>query len=255
MRKSILPFFIAAAALAACDPVSKSAAPTTADPAHSSRISVDWTGSYQGTLPCADCEGIATVITLRDDNSYEIGRKYIGKQDTVFYSAGKFEWNAEGSGIQLSNESPYFFQVGENQLVQFDMNGKKITGNLADNYVLRKIMPVITETYWKLIEIRGAPVPTGNIREPHIILHQQTGRMNGSNGCNNIMGSFELQEPGRIRFGQLAATRMACPDMETEQLLSKVLEAADNFNLVSDTLVLNKARMAPLARFVAVYLR
>jgi hypothetical protein len=37
--------------------------------------------------------------------------------------------------------------------------------------------------------------------------------------------------------------------METETELLKVLSMVDSYDLVGDTLVLNRARMAPLARF------
>jgi hypothetical protein len=47
---------------------------------------------------------------------------------------------------------------------------------------------------------------------------------------------------------------MACPNLETETHFFKALQMADNYILNGDTLILNKARMAPLARFEAVYL-
>ena len=37
------------------------------DDQHNSRNSLDWNGVYKGVLPCADCEGIETVITLLND--------------------------------------------------------------------------------------------------------------------------------------------------------------------------------------------
>lgn len=37
---------------------------------HTSQIALDWSGIYKGVLPCADCEGIETEVTLRDYNSY-----------------------------------------------------------------------------------------------------------------------------------------------------------------------------------------
>ncbi len=248
----MLSLFPAIISLVACEPASESTA--NPDPAHNSRISLDWAGSYQGTLPCADCEGITTVITLHNNSRYEISRKYLGKQDTIFYTTGNFDWNKEGSVVRLSGETPSSFQVGENRIIQLNTKGEKIDGNLAEKYILTKIVPEITETYWKVVNIGGAPVPAGNNREPHIILHSSNNRMSGSGGCNNLMGSFTMAEPQRIRFGQLAATRMACPNMETEGLLSEVLETADSYDLVSDTLVLRKAT-TPLAKFVAVYLR
>ena len=39
------------------------------DPAHNSRNSLDWAGIYEGVLPCADCPGIQTRLTLSRDES------------------------------------------------------------------------------------------------------------------------------------------------------------------------------------------
>ena len=39
------------------------------DMAHNSQNSLDWAGVYQGILPCADCEGFDTVITLNWDET------------------------------------------------------------------------------------------------------------------------------------------------------------------------------------------
>lgn len=50
-------------------------------------------------------------------------------------------------------------------------------------------------------------------------------------------------------------TRMACIKPTVEEAFIKVLETADNYTVKNDTLQLNKARMAPLAKFVAVYLK
>ena len=43
--------------------------------------------------------------------------------------------------------------------------------------------------------------------------------------------------------------------MDLEQEFLDALQNADNFNVVGDMLVLNKARMAPLARFKTVYMK
>jgi heat shock protein HslJ len=48
---------------------------------------------------------------------------------------------------------------------------------------------------------------------------------------------------------------MACPDMKEEDAFKKVLEQVDNFTVSGDNLSLNKAKMAPLATFRAVYLK
>jgi heat shock protein HslJ len=42
---------------------------------------------------------------------------------------------------------------------------------------------------------------------------------------------------------------MACPDMELQDRFMKALEMADNYTIAENVLSLNKARMAPLAKF------
>jgi copper homeostasis protein (lipoprotein) len=71
----------------------------------------------------------------------------------------------------------------------------------------------------------------------------------GNNTCNNFFGQYELLEGDRIKFGQAGSTLMACPDGEIEKAFMEVLRIADNYNVVDGVLILNKAKMAPLARF------
>ncbi len=111
----------------------------------------------------------------------------------------------------------------------------------------------ITDRRWKLIELDGKPVADSiNGKEPFLLLLATEGRYTGSGGCNGIGGTFALAGKGRITFSQGMSTKMACEDMEVENGLTKVLVAADNYSLKGDSLSLNKARMAPLARFKAL---
>ena len=117
----------------------------------------------------------------------------------------------------------------------------------------------ITGKYWKLIEINGKPVVLDESMSngPFIILRDEDRRVNGSGGCNTITGSYEINEGNRIRFSQMATSMKACLNMEVEDALKKALDMADNYTLSEDGkyLSLNRARMAPLARFEAEYLR
>ena len=120
-----------------------------------SRTSIDWAGTYRGTTPCADCEGIETVVTLNDDRTYSVKRRYLGKETDFRTSQGTFAWNDEGSKITLRDDGGTVFLVGENRLFQLDKSGQRITGNLADRYVLTKNQDAsgLTERYWKLTEL------------------------------------------------------------------------------------------------------
>lgn len=115
------------------------------DKTHNSRNSLDWSGTYSGILPCADCEGRETTIELKQDGSYFLTNIYLGKSAEEFIENGSFVWSPDGSRIRLINpQRPADFQqyqVGENRLFHLDLNGKIIKGYLAEMYVLKKIFP------------------------------------------------------------------------------------------------------------------
>jgi len=54
---------------------------------------LDWDGTYQGVIRCADCEGIQLVIKLNTDLTYSLQMKYLGKDGKVFESSGTLKWN------------------------------------------------------------------------------------------------------------------------------------------------------------------
>ncbi len=229
----------------------------TASPISSdnSQNSLDWSGTYVGTLPCADCEGIVTRISLGKDLRYTLSETYLGKSDKPMLSDGAFTWNTSGNHITLQGIAEGArstqLQVGENQLTQLDLQGMKIEGNLAERYVLKKAMADgLAGSRWRLIELAGEAV-TGSA-ESHFIKFSDDSRVQAKAGCNNLIGSYQSTSPGRIQFSKMAMTMMACVDMSQEQALAAALEKADNYTMGDGLLSLNRARMAPLARFELV---
>ncbi len=242
----------------------------TADAAHHSNNSLDWDGVYSGTLPCADCEGIQTVVTLNKDLTYQIDTKYVGKEGGTFSLKGKFAWETGGNKIVLldiqEGSGPRHYLVGENKLIQLDLKGNAITGDLASRYVLNKevakpLAPVavgavgipLVGTRWRLVELQGAPVAKNpESKENSYLQLDKEGRFSAFAGCNRMFGGYEAKEAIlRISFKGVASTMMACPDMKSEQILAEVLRTVDNYSLSGQRMTLNKARMAPLAVFEA----
>ena len=88
-----------------------------------------------------------------------------------------------------------------------------------------------------------------------ILFSKNSNRIIGNGGCNSISGEYKIESLNRITLSKMISTKMACPRMELEGEFLEALQKADNFNVVGDMLMLNKARMAPLARFKAVYLK
>ncbi len=115
----------------------------------------------------------------------------------------------------------------------------------------------LDNTYWKLVELMGQPVKSDSqtIHEPHMILQKSDSTVKGNGGCNGFGGKFEWDTPNKIKFSKIVSTMMACDKIQTENEFFHALQMADNYYIVGDTLILNKARMAPLARFNAVYMK
>lgn len=102
--------------------------------------SIDWAGTYRGILPCADCEGIETMLAITEEMTFHIKTRYLGKDETVFEQKGNFLWNEEGDKIIINEKGGYkrSYLVGEDYLLQLDLEGNRITGELADKYYLKK---------------------------------------------------------------------------------------------------------------------
>jgi copper homeostasis protein (lipoprotein) len=100
-----------------------------------------WSGVYQGFTPCEDCKGVKTTLALNKNNSYILISQYVGKSEKEIVEKGKFAEGNESNTIVLTprNSSQVrYYAIGENTLTQLDENGNRVTGKLAERYVLRK---------------------------------------------------------------------------------------------------------------------
>ena len=78
---------------------------------------------------------------------------------------------------------------------------------------------------WNIIELNGSVlVPTPNQEFPFIGFDVASGHSYGNSSCNRMMGSFVMNgKPGEIHFINVGTTRMACPNMTTEQSILAAL--------------------------------
>jgi uncharacterized lipoprotein NlpE involved in copper resistance len=106
---------------------------------HNSKISLDWEGVYTGTIPSASGPGIDVRLKLNMDQSFELTYEYLDRDNEPFNWTGSFQWDDTGNIITLGIEDvPSYYKVAENKLIQLDMEGEPISGELADNYELKK---------------------------------------------------------------------------------------------------------------------
>ncbi|MDR0228335.1 MAG: copper resistance protein NlpE [Flavobacteriaceae bacterium] len=106
---------------------------------HTAEKSLDWAGTYAGTLPCASCPGMDTTIVLNEDGTFARTTVYQEKKDGKVEDKGSFTWDATGSIITLkAGEEATMYKVQEGSLLMLDQEGKEITGEMAKLYVLAK---------------------------------------------------------------------------------------------------------------------
>lgn len=106
---------------------------------HNAANSLDFQGVYEGTIPCADCEGIKTTVTIGEDHTFTVVSEYLGKgDDHTFTDEGTWEIEESTITLKQEDESVQKYFVGEGFIQFLDQDGNKITGDMADMYILEK---------------------------------------------------------------------------------------------------------------------
>ncbi len=100
-------------------------------------------GIYEGTLPCADCEGIQTQLTLKEDAHFESSAIYLGRDEASLIDSGT--WQIADDSIvvlkQGDNIVQHYLAETNGNLRMLDQGRKKITGDLAAIFVLHRAQP------------------------------------------------------------------------------------------------------------------
>ena len=258
---------------------------------HNAKNSLNYIGTYKGILPCADCDGLETEITINENATFCLKIKYQGKGDKVYEQKGTFTWNKAGNTIVFNEikNGPNQYFVGKKSLTQLDMSGKKNTGSLATAYVLskqtadtitiettditkttinlnnrmesttviQKVNPAVgkytlAETKWKLIVLNKKIVVQKGKKPYFLKLNSKDGKFSAYAGCNSIMGSYVMPSANTLAFSEIGSTKMACPNMQLETNFIAMLEKTYSYLLEKETLTLFGKGKSTLARFEAI---
>ncbi|MGV9004588.1 copper resistance protein NlpE N-terminal domain-containing protein [Flavobacterium sp.] len=254
-------------------------------------LSTAYIGSYMGVLPCADCEGMETIITINENNTYTKSVHYLGKGSKVFEQKGSFSWNSLGNVLKLNDieNAPNQYLVIKGKMIQLDLDGTIIEGNLEKQYELSKQPEIVSqleivssdndkinlnnkleasasleqvnpaegkftlaETKWKLIELNGITIKQKGIKPNILKMNTSDGKFWAYAGCNNMFGTYAMPKTNTISFSEIASTRMACPNMVTENELMRTLEETTKYVLDKETLTFYGSGKIPTATFVAL---
>jgi putative lipoprotein len=96
---------------------------------------------------------------------------------------------------------------------------------------------------WQLVSYGSASGPTPAVAGVETSLaFGKDGQVSGSMGCNQFSGSYSLKD-GKITFGALAATLMACPDpqMNQENAAFKIMSGTVSYEVNGNSLTLMAA--------------
>lgn len=79
---------------------------------------------------------------------------------------------------------------------------------------------------WDIVSIYGSPVTKNEEGNPFLIFDTDNKKLSGNAGCNRIFGNIETEEgkQSSISLSAVGTTRMACPDMTTEELVLSALK-------------------------------
>jgi heat shock protein HslJ len=221
----------------------------------SSKKSLDLEGAYMGIIPCANCPGIFVRITF-SGNTYKMDYQYQEPDADKETFEGTFQWDAEKNVITLGNldksSFPVYYKSGKNSIIQLDIDGREITGESEENYVLVKVDTNLTGKRWKLTEIMGNPVTeTEGTKPAYITFNIEDDKVYGNSGCNSFSGTYRLKPENKLTFSTMISTRMMCIDMEIENKMNKIFPAIDNYVINGNKLSLNGIEANPLACFIA----
>lgn len=235
----------------------KQSSSESTDP-HTAMNALDWEGSYYGTLPCADCEGIDTELRLNEDNTYRLTTSYLGKEDTQKETIeGAFEWLEDGNtikllGIEEGTRSP-FVKIEENRVRYLDLEGNVIEGELENYYLLTKGgNPLVEDMKWQLVEFDGKEVRESDPDHYYIMFDSKVGLAHAEVGCNVLNFAYRLKNDVEVQFTQDMMTMMACPDDSIEDEFLAALKGVDRLSIDGDTLLLMKGETTPVARYILV---
>lgn len=220
--------------------------------ADNSQNSLDWAGTYEGVVPCADCEGIKTVVTINADNTYLAKETYLRNEPTSFEFKGTFKWDGQGEKLLLSDSERHPYFVGENTLTLLDADGNRPTGELESAYVLKKVTDQLVGEKWHLVAFRGDEIQLKEAKGGHpFVEFNDDFTIHGNTGCNDLQGAYEVGDALKLKFSKLINTLKSCPEMETENEFIKTMNATRSYAFEKRALVMYDENHQKLATFKA----
>jgi uncharacterized lipoprotein NlpE involved in copper resistance len=104
------------------------------------KSSANFSGTFSGLIPCADCPGIEVTLSFSPDSSF-IESMIYQERSSSFKDSG--QWIKDGKMIKVrynnKKASPHYFLIKSDSIIAWlDADKKEIEGPLKDHYILKK---------------------------------------------------------------------------------------------------------------------
>jgi len=220
VKFSVILFAVATIVAAAARQSGGGTPPQPAE-THNSRNSLDWAGTYEGVLPCADCAGSKTRLTLNRDDSYRLVTQAHGSRNAEKSVSGVFTWQPSGNAITLDERGGrQEFSVGEGRLTLLRPKSGASQSSAA-NPVLTLAAPhsgdleqQLGRYRWTLVAAtdannrRIAGLPAG--QDHPVVLSFDGSRLSVQGPCNRLVAGYQFTAANQLTVIGGASTKMAC---------------------------------------------
>ncbi|KAA3641153.1 MAG: META domain-containing protein [Proteobacteria bacterium] len=234
--------------LSACQPASET---KVVPDNHQAKTALDWSGVYQGTLPCASCPGIKTLITIDKAGQFLKQAHYINTQGE-YIERGQIQWQDDGTVIHLMGDdvdAVNYYKVVENALLHLNADKQVIGGDMAEFYRLEKITITLQNTNWQLTDVVNVAFKSEVLSRVTMNFDNQ-GRLNGRAPCNQFFADYQTSADSLL-LERVGSTKMACSYMHEEQQFFNALGQVAGYEIHLNELILKDADKQPLLRFMA----
>lgn len=172
------------------------------------------------------CNRITGSLDLSRDNKIELGH-----MASTLMACPDME--LEGKLIEVLSTVKNVKCAGKNKIALYASDKEPVM-------LLSKRFSVVPlselEGEWNIVKVYGDTLSADLEVRPSVKLDIADGRISGNTGCNRITGELRSDETvgNSISFHSVAATRMMCPDMETEKNILSALNNVRTYGILEN---------------------
>ena len=111
--------------------------------------------TWEGILPCADCEEIHYTLSLLPDGKYVATSIYMGKSAEELKVSGTWELSADSLLTLTEKNLTSVYLFDGNKLIMMDGNGQKITSSSEEMVHLQRFVSEVSAAFWNKKMLAG----------------------------------------------------------------------------------------------------